>query len=150
MSIVNFFGSLMNQRLNYSGGLKDFGGSLIFVIIFSVIYLGVARIPWKISESLKLPIIRSVFWTLFVSTELFYEPNIDGEPSYILFLMNAGLNLFWETFFLSIGRLSFFIGNYVLNILVFGVFEVGVIHAARLIAVRLDKQKTVVATGSDL
>jgi hypothetical protein len=146
LSIVNFFGALVNQSLNYAGGLKHYGFSFVSTVIFAVIYLGVTAIPWKISDSFKLPFIRTVFWTLFVSSELFIEPNIDGEPSYILYLVNSGLNLFWNTLFLSIGKLGFFIENYILNILAFGIYEVCVIHAARLIAAQVDRQRTAVSS----
>ena len=134
MSAINFLGALTNGLLNYSGNLtNDFHETFIIVGIFCGLYLLTTRIKIKLHNSLKLPIIRTILWTIFVSTELFIEPTIDGEFSYILFLNNSGLFTFWNTIFISIpggvGQ-NFFVDNILLNIIAFGLYEIAVIRTA--------------------
>lgn len=134
LSIVNFFGAVTNELLNYSGNLTDdFHETFILVGIFCGLYLLTTRIKTKLDNSLKLPIIRSILWTIFVSTELFTEPTLNGEPSYILFLNNSGLCTFWNTIFISIpggvGQ-NFFVDNILINIVAFGLYEIAIIRIA--------------------
>ena len=135
MSFINFLGGIVNGYLSYEGNLTVFPDTLVFVGIFCGLYLLSTGIKLKLDNSLKLPIIRTICWTLFVSTELFLHPNIDGEPSYILFLVNSGLCTFWNTIFISIpsgvGQ-SFFFDTILMNIIAFGLYEIGVIKTATL------------------
>ena len=101
MSIVNFFGEIVNRLLDYHSWM-DFSGTLMFIGIFCGIYLLTTKINLKIDNSLKLPIIRTIFWILLVSSDLFTEPNIDGEASYLLYLTNTALCTLWDTILKSI------------------------------------------------
>ena len=108
----------------------------MFIGIFCGIYLLTTKINLKIDNSLKLPIIRTIFWILLVSSDLFTEPNIDGEASYLLYLTNTALCTLWDTILKSIPECIFrlfIFRDYFLNIIVFGLYEIGVIKAATLI-----------------
>lgn len=146
MTVINFIAALVLETQNYSEGLDTFPDTLVFIGSFCVLYILTTFIPIKLDNSLKLPIIRTIIWTIFVASELFVKPTIDGEPSYILFLNNSGLCLFWPTFF-HLGESScvgcdFWTDNILINILLFGLYEIGIIKTATLAYNRIKNKST--------
>lgn len=90
MTVINFFGALTNGLLNYSENLtNDFHATFIFIGAFCCLYFLTARLKINLDNSLKLPIIRTVLWTIFLSKEHFIKLNANGEVNYSLFLNNS-------------------------------------------------------------
>ena len=98
----------------------------------------------RLDNSLKLPLIRTTLWTLLLLADLFSEPNIDGDASYLLYLTNTALCTFWQTIFRltseSIMQLPF-VYDFFLNIILFGLYQIGIIKTATFIYDRIIRKQ---------
>lgn len=62
--MMNVIRGAINDSLGYRYGLSDVSGSLIMIAIVVSFYLLTARIKMKLRKSLRLPILRVIFWLI--------------------------------------------------------------------------------------
>jgi hypothetical protein len=146
MTFINFLGGLINGFIGHiSGDLSDLPGSMVFVAIFCGLYLWLTLIKIGIKNEYRLPLMRTVLWTVIISADLiFRRDNRIETADYVLFLNNNGLNLFYNTFFLKVyhgkqGIDCFAI--YGIGIFIFALYEFSIIKISTLLADRIIVKK---------
>jgi len=99
MTLINFIGGLVNSNIgHYQGNLSDFPDTIGMVAIFCGLYLLTAIIKTKVDTSYRLPLIRTIFWSLVVTLDILCRSNNAIETvDYLLALTNGGLCSFYDT-----------------------------------------------------
>jgi hypothetical protein len=146
MTLINFIGGLVNSNVgHFQGNLSDFFDTMGIVAIFCGLYLLTTIPKIKIDVPYRLPIIRTIFWTLFVTLDLLYRrEGVLETVDYILALINGGLCLFYNTILFKVyngGTGDTYFEIYGLGILLFAVYEYTIIKTSTVLADKLFRQK---------
>lgn len=145
-SLLNFIGGLVNTNIgHFQGTLSDFPGTILPVAIFCGLYLLTTIIKSKVDVVYRLPLIRTIFWTVLVTFDIIYRrEGVLVTVDYILALTNAGLCLFYNTILFKVyngGTGNTFFEIYGLGIILFAVYEFAIIKYSSVFADKLLKQK---------
>lgn len=146
-SVLSVVGDYLNVRFKLphekDNGFTDF---ISLKLIFVIPFLLTAWIP-RIDLSLKLPLVRTIVWTLLLLPEFFHKPPMDAEVYLIIGLGNAGLCSLYQTF---CGLILPHIHTYsynrmmievlIVDILLFALFEVAVIKVADILSIAMLKR----------
>lgn len=146
MTLINFIGGLVNNNVgHFQGNLSDFPGTTVNVAIFCGLYLLTTIIKTKLDVTYRLPLIRTIFWTLLVTLDiLFRREGVLETLDYILSLTNCGLCLFYNTILFKVyngGTGDTLFEIYGLGILLFAVYEYAIIKTSTVLADKLFRQK---------
>lgn len=98
LNLLTLIGGLLNNSFRYDYGTNVFIDTIFVKLIFAGLYFLTTFIKINIDVSLRLPIIRTVFWSAFVVPELFWKPPMDGEVYMILNLVNEGICSLYNSF----------------------------------------------------
>jgi len=61
---MNLIGGVVNDNLGYYPGSDGLFSSLILFLLFGLIHLVISQIRMRIRKSLRLPMIRTLFWVI--------------------------------------------------------------------------------------
>mgnify|MGYP006945859861 FL=1 len=133
MLLVNVGASTINLALGYTNDYSDVIDSSGFTLFFCALYFLCALPKMNIDISLRIPILRIIFWSFMLLIEIVFYAPLDGEPSYILYLVNNGLCNFWNTiyFTLPFNHDFYLIQVWLLSVVLFAVYEWGIIKLAQ-------------------
>lgn len=137
LHMFTIIGSSINQRLNYAntGTTNSLGIKLIFVLN----YLLSTRIKTKWPIAIRLPVIRTIFWTAFILLDLISKnQNPDGNVFELLNTINGGicslyttvLSICFSTYHLQSVLISYLVEAFLLGTLLVAAFEYLVISMA--------------------
>lgn len=146
MTLINFIGGLVNSNVgHFQGNLSDFPDTMGIVAVFCGLYLLTTIPKIKLDETYRLPIIRTIFWTLFVTLDLlFRREGILETVDYILALINSGLCLFYNTILFKVyngGTGNTYFEIYGLGIFLFAIYEFAIIKTSTILADKLIRRK---------
>lgn len=102
-NVINFIGAIVNDSLNYYFGINELSYSFISTSFFCLFYFLSTRISMKLRKSLRIPILRGVFW-LLNTLPIILNPdgnNISNAdaidlliPSFCFFVNTINVNLY--------------------------------------------------------
>lgn len=149
MTIINFIGGLVNSNIgHFSGNLSDFPDTIVCVAIFCGLYLLTVVPKIILAESYRLPIIRTLFWTLFVTLDILYpRKGVLETADYGLALVNSGLCMFYDTILFKVyngGTDGTYLEIYGLGIFLFAIYEFIIIKTSTILADKFSRRKIMV------
>lgn len=146
MTFVNLIGGIVNSNVgHFQGNLSDFVETMEMVAIFCGLYLLTSLIKSKHDTNYRLPIIRTIFWTLMVTLDLIYRSENDFYTvDYLLALVNGGLCLFYNTLLFKVyngGTGNTYLEIYGFGIIAFAIYELIIIKSSTIITDKILNKK---------
>ena len=149
MEVINFVGGLVNGKVgNYSYNLKDFPETILIVGIFSGAYFITTTFKTKINNTYRLPIIRTIFWTVLILIDVLnFRTDSLYNFTYLLALNNGLLCFFYDTLLFKLyngmtGYGSNYFQVFAIDILIFAAYELLIIKTATYILESILKENT--------
>lgn len=142
LALSELFLSIGTGVLSPKGGLTDYLDRLLFKLVFVTLTFFSFLGNYRIARCVRLPVFRTVFWSIQIFGEFLWGAPIDGEPSMLLYLTNEGLFSFYKVVVDVLTNnncigCSLFIDTVLPGIVLFGLFEVFVIWLSGVISGRL-------------
>ena len=149
LNFLTVIGGLLNDKYyNDDAGTKYFFSGMPFKAFLVGLFFLTTLIKTRVDISLRLPIIRTILWSVFVIPEFFWQPPLDGEPSMILYLNNGGICSLYNF------SLHAFTDNYCIGcnlwrdtvlpgLILFGLFEYLIIKVSDKLSLKITSRKTI-------
>lgn len=147
MTFVNLIGGIVNSNIgHFHGNLTDFVDSMGVVAIFCCLYLMTTLLKINVDITYRLPVVRTIFWTLIVTLDITYRSENDFYTvEYLLALINGGLCLFYNTLVFKVyngGAGNTYFEIYGLGIIAFAIYEFLIIKTSTNITDKILNKNT--------
>jgi len=142
LNLLTLIGVLLKNSFRYDYETNIFIDTIFVKLIFAGFYFLTTLIKIKIDFSLRLPIIRTFFWSVFVIPELFWKPPMDGEVYMILHSLNEGICSLYSTFlqlFLDKNCIgcNLWLDTILPGLILFGLFEYLILKISDKLSVKI-------------